>query len=90
MRTLLVGYDLNRPGQNYGGLVAALKSAQLWWHYLDSTWLLRTDETAAELRNRLTVLIDPGDELLVVDVTGRAAAWSGFDENAGEWIRNNL
>jgi len=90
MRTLLVGYDLNRPGQNYPGLIAALKAAPLWWHYLDSTWLLRTEETPVELRNRLAGLIDAGDELLVVEVTGRAAAWSGFDQNAGEWIRNNL
>jgi hypothetical protein len=90
MRTLLVGYDLNRPGQNYAGLVAALKASPLWWHYLDSTWLLRTNETPVELRNRLASLIDSGDELLIIDVTGRAAAWSGFDQNAGEWIRNNL
>lgn len=90
MRTLLVGYDLNRPGQNYTGLIEALKAVPLWWHHLDSTWLLRTEETSVELRDRLSVHIDASDELLVIDVTGRAAAWSGFSERGGRWIKDNL
>lgn len=90
MRTLLVGYDLNRPGQGYAQLIDALKAMPLWWHYLDSTWLVRTEETPVQLRDRLGPLVDSGDELLVVDVTSRAAAWSGFSETAGEWIRTNL
>jgi hypothetical protein len=90
MRTLLVGYDLNRPGQNYQQLYKALKSNSLWWHHLDSTWLLRTHETAVQMRDRLKVHIDAGDELLVLDVTGDAAAWTGFSERGGQWIKNHL
>jgi hypothetical protein len=87
---MLVGYDLNRPGQNYAGLFAELKAVPLWWHYLDSTWLLRTEETAVQLRNRLVTHIDAGDELLVIDVTNPEAAWSGFDQRATQWIKDNL
>jgi hypothetical protein len=90
MRTILVGYDLNRPGQNYPGLVEALKATPLWWHYLDSTWLLRAEESAAQVRDRLKQCVDAGDELLVVDVTGTEAAWAGFNERASQWIRDNL
>lgn len=90
MHTLLVGYDLNRPGQNYAGLIDALKAVPLWWHHLDSTWLLRTEETATELRDRLRLHVDAGDELLVIDVTSSAAAWSGFSERGGQWIKHNL
>jgi hypothetical protein len=90
MRTMLVGYDLNRPGQNYAGLYKALKAVPLWWHYLDSTWLLRTEENAAQLRDRLTAHLDAGDELLVIDVTDQEAAWRGFDQRASRWIRDNL
>lgn len=39
MATLLVGYDLNKPGQNYDDLWVHLKDLGPWWHYLDSTWL---------------------------------------------------
>jgi hypothetical protein len=90
VRTLLVGYDLNRPGQNYASLFEALKAVPLWWHYLDSTWLLRTEETPVALRDRLSAHIDVGDELLVIDVSGRAGAWSGFDKRGGQWIKDNL
>lgn len=90
MRTMLVGYDLNQPGQNYPGLHEALKAVPLWWHYLDSTWLLRTEESAVQLRDRLSRHIDVGDELLVIEVTNPEAAWSGFDERASQWIRDNL
>lgn len=90
MRTILVAYDLNRPGQLYPALYEALKAVPLWWHYLDSTWLLRTDESAVQVRDRLMQHVDANDELLVVDVTSPEAAWSGFDERASQWIRDNV
>jgi hypothetical protein len=38
----------------------------------------------------LKLLIDSNDELLVIDVTGDAAAWSGFAPKAGEWLKGHL
>jgi hypothetical protein len=90
MRTLLVLYDLNRPGQEYAKLIARLKNYPKWWHYLDSAWLLKADATAAEARDELRPLIDRNDELLVLDVTKDAAAWAGFSARAGGWIKDNL
>lgn len=89
MRTILVAYDLNRPGQDYSGLYKALKAAPLWWHYLDSTWLLRTEESAVQVRDRLSLHFDGGDELLVIDVTGTEVAWEGFEQRPSQWIRDN-
>jgi hypothetical protein len=34
--------------------------------------------------------MDKNDELLVVNVTGDAAAWQGFTEKGQEWLRNNI
>lgn len=90
MRTLLVGYDLNKPGQNYEPLLEKLKSYETWWHHLDSTWLIRADLTAVQLRDALRPFIDPSDELLVIDVTADAAAWVGFQSRAGDWILKYL
>jgi hypothetical protein len=86
MRTFLVGYDLNRPGQDYAALIAKLKSYGTYWHYLDSTWLIRAEGSAVDIRDALMSLIDATDELIVVDVTGDAAAWVGFDKRAADWI----
>ena len=40
MATMLIGYDLNRPGQNYDDLFDEIKNLGTWWHCLDSTWLV--------------------------------------------------
>ena len=92
MNTLLVGYDLNRPGQNYEKLFEFLKSAGTWWHHLDSTWLIKTTASAAELRDSLRTrsLIDGNDEVLVINVTGDAAAWYGFSQSGSKWLKDNL
>lgn len=90
MNTLLIGYDLNKSGQNYEDLIEQLKAYPNWWHYLDSTWLIRTDDSHTVVRNALKEHIDSNDELLVIDVTGDAAAWTGFAGEAGQWIKDNL
>lgn len=88
MATKLIAYDLNTPGQNYEDLIAAIKGLGAWWHHLDSTWLVRTSKTTTEVRDELKKHIDSGDELLVVDVTGDARAWAGFNESGRKWLKD--
>jgi hypothetical protein len=91
VKTLLVAYDLNRPGQNYDTLIAKIKElANGYWHELDSTWLVRADMTPSDMRDQLRMHIDAGDELLVMDVTGDLAAWAGFSKVGSEWILKYL
>ena len=90
MNAILIGYDLNRPGQNYNNLIAALKAYGTWWHGLDSTWIVKTSSSAEQVRNSLLGHIDQNDRLLVVNITGQAAAWFGFDQTANTWLQQNL
>jgi hypothetical protein len=90
LNTLLVGYDLNQPGQNYEPLWRRLKEFGTWWHHLDSTWLVRTEMTAVELRNELKPLLDASDELLVIDISGKSWAGTGLTDRAYTWLRNNM
>lgn len=87
MSTKLIGYDLNSPGQNYSDLIEAIKELGAWWHHLDSTWLVKTDKSATQLRDDLKKHIDSEDELLVVDVTGDARAWVGFNTSGSTWLK---
>ena len=41
-----INYDLKAPGGNYSGLYEVIKKFGIWWHYMESTWLISTDETA--------------------------------------------
>lgn len=90
MRTILIAYDLNKSGQDYENLISEIKKLGTWWHYLDSTWLVKTDGTPVSVRDQLASHIDKNDELLVIDVTGDAAAWTGFEASAGKWLKDNL
>jgi hypothetical protein len=90
MSTLLVGYDLNKPGQQYAPLIEKLKGLGGWWHCLDSTWLISTTLTPVQLRDQLKPLIDVSDELLVIDVSGDQAAWRGFETKCSDWLVQNL
>ena len=86
MATLMIGYDLNKQGKDYASLIEAIKELGTWWHYLDSTWLVRCSKTSSEVRDTLAVHIDSNDELLVIDVTSRARSWKGFNERASKWL----
>jgi hypothetical protein len=89
--TLLVGYDLNKPGADYDDLFAAIKGAGSdWWHCLDSTWLVKTTLSVTQLRDRLRAEMDANDSLLVMDVTGRARAWVGFSDECSAWLKDRV
>ena len=89
MAVYMVGYDLNKPGQDYTDLIDALKRYGTWWHHLDSTWIIITNDTAAQVRDYLKQYLDSNDELLVATI-GAPAAWYGFNAKGGEWLSNNL
>ncbi|MAT96869.1 MAG: SinR family protein [Anaerolineaceae bacterium] len=89
MSSYMVGYDLNKPGQDYTELHDAIKAYDNWWHYLDSTWIIVTEDSAATVRDNLKAHIDSGDELLVAKLSGEAA-WTGFVEKGSTWLKNNL
>lgn len=89
MATFLIGYDLNKPSQEYSDLISAIKSIGGWWHHLDSTWIVKSDKNCKEIRDQLKPYIDANDELLVVRLSGEGA-WSGINEKGSKWLKDNL
>jgi hypothetical protein len=85
----MIGYDLNKPAQNYARLIERLKKFSAYWHHLDSTWIVRTDMTCVAIRDELTKLMDSNDEILVADLTG-VAAWNGFNTDGSKWLKDYL
>ncbi|MFF0595924.1 CRISPR-associated protein Cas2 [Streptomyces antibioticus] len=88
--SLLIGYDLNRPGQNYKSLHDAIKAlGSAHWHILDSTWIVDTQKTCTQARDELKKHIDSNDKLLVVQLTG-VGAWTGFTQTGTDWLKSRL
>ncbi|WP_151808972.1 SinR family protein [Acinetobacter soli] len=90
MKSYMIGYDLNKSGKDYNGLINKIKDiADSWWHHLDSTWIIKSSKSAAEIRDLLSPYIDQDDELIVAGLTGEGA-WKGFNSNGSKWLKDNL
>lgn len=91
MKTLLVSYDLRKPGKDYQKLIDHLKFFSTWAKPLESFWLIKTDETAEGVTNDIkNNYIDANDKLFVIDVTSRSAAWTNLPDDVSKWIHSNL
>ncbi|MGY8663821.1 hypothetical protein Q3C01_15815 [Bradyrhizobium sp. UFLA05-109] len=91
MATILIGYDLHPTrGETYEELVSAIKALGAWWHHLDSTWIVKCNDTPVQVRDRLRQHVLSDDQLLVVDISGDAAAWFGFNESGSKWLKDNI
>ena len=90
MNSYMIGYDLNKTGKDYKGLIDKIKGTfSNWWHCLDSTWIVKSNMNATQIRDLLKPFIDGNDELLVAKLSGEAA-WTGFDEACSDWLKKNL
>ncbi|MBL8309446.1 MAG: hypothetical protein JNL19_03385 [Burkholderiales bacterium] len=90
MACVLIGYDVNKTGQDYTDLIEEIKRISATrWHCLDSTWILKTDQSPKAIRDQLKGHVDDNDELLVIALQ-REAAWHGFSDKCSNWLQNNL
>ena len=88
-KSYLIGYDLHKSGQDYSALIAAIKKIGIWWHCLDSTFIVKSSLSEILIRDSLSKHIDSNDKILVVSLTG-VGAWIGFEKECSEWLKNNL
>ena len=84
MKVYCVSYDLNKSGKDYKGLIEELKKTSSWWHYLGSTWLLYTSETAEQIWKRISGHIDKDDYALIIEVAKDHQGW--LPKEAWDWI----
>jgi hypothetical protein len=89
MPVYIVGYDPNNPGKDYDELIEAIKGYGTWWHHLDSTWLIVTDQSTAEIRDYVGQFMDQNDELLVVKLAG-AWATRGIKKSGNDWLHQHM
>jgi hypothetical protein len=86
MAAYCVSYDLNKVGQNYSALYEELKNSASWWHYLDSTWLIYTQEGVHQLTERIRRHMDDNDRLVVAPIRRPIGGW--LPQDAWDWINN--
>lgn len=88
-KVYLVSYDLRGIFRATELLHAELKKTGLWWHYLESTWLIATSETGATLWNRIRKHLTQSDRIIVIEIVRREHhGW--LPKEAWDWIGKHV
>ena len=86
-KTYLISYDLHK-GNDYSNLYEIIKSADGWWHYLESFWIISSSEGIEYWCERLKNEINSGDRFIVIEIEeGKTNGW--LPKDAWEWIKKN-
>jgi hypothetical protein len=81
-----INYDLKAPNRNYESLYEEIKKSPQWWHFLESTWLIITEETPTQVWTRLAKQIDNNDFMLIIEVRENVQGW--LPKEAWDWIHS--
>lgn len=88
MNKYLITYDLKgKPIANYESLFVALKKIGPWWHYLESTWIVKTNLTSTQIWNMLAGHITNTDRMIIVKIdTLDKQGW--LPKEAWDWLNS--
>lgn len=85
MNSYLLTYDLMRPGQQYTALTAALENAGAV-RILYSTWVLRSQSNAAQVRDHFGQFVDGNDRVFVCELNSNWAGWNMLNVDAAKRV----
>jgi hypothetical protein len=89
--TILIAYDIHPfRGGAYDELTTAIQSLGAWWHHLETVWIVRTARRPDEIHDRLKPYIGADDQLLVIDVSGDTAVWTGVSDAGSAWLHKYI
>jgi hypothetical protein len=89
MKVFLITYQLV-PTRNNPGLVTEVQNSPYWWHFLDFTWLIATNETAEDVYSRIAGHLLHTDRELIVQIR-RGSAYAGWlPKEAWDWIEARI
>ncbi len=101
MACYIVTFELKSPAHVLGlpqtalksrlaGLQTALKSYPGYCPLNATSWAIKTDKKAREVRDHLATKLGPGDRLFVIR-SGSEGAWRNpYGEENNDWLKKNL
>lgn len=92
MKTFFISYDLGVPESysDYVKLSDYLKSIfGAWARPVKSDWMVKSDLTAANIRDLIMSKLDSNDKLIIIEVSKDWATYN-ISSEVTEWMKNNL
>jgi hypothetical protein len=91
LTTILIAYDLHpREGPVSDAVTKAIQSLGIWWHHLETIWIVQCAMAPVEIRDLLKPLVGLEDQLLVVDISGDTAEWFGVNGIGSKWLAEHI
>lgn len=86
---LFVSYDLFAPGQNYEKVIETIKKQGFWAKVHKSLWYIKSTSSAQAVAEKVWVVMDKNDSLIVLDTTNNNASWYNVDPKVSQFIQDN-
>ncbi len=85
----LITYDLKGPPSKYRDVSEEIKQLGAWWHYLESTWIVKSSTLNADsMFAKLEKHISGGDRVLIIKVDKNdKQGW--LPQDAWDWINED-
>lgn len=88
MTTLLITYDLNKPGKDYNDLLKTIKSYSSWARLSESSYAIKTDHSPQQVFDTLKSFIDQNDNIYIITLK---KPYTGFGpKDVNNWLENHL
>lgn len=68
----IISYDLDQPGQRYAQIKDKIEDTIgdiYWTHYLESTYLVRSSNSATEILHILKPFLDKNDKVMIFPIS---------------------
>ena len=89
MKAYIVTYEISEISLNdYKSLYDEIKASKHWWHHIANSWIIKTDESALEINDRLKPHLDDDINLIVFELGKERAGW--LPKKSWEWITRNI
>ena len=87
MSSFIVSYDLI-ANKDYTELYEAIRNYGSFAHILESVWIIKSTDSAVNIRDNLRTYIDSDDKLFVAKLNGESA-WINLSTEVSNWIKEN-
>lgn len=86
---IIISYTLKQPIDQYKKLFYQIKKSTKWSHFVDSTWIIKSEFNSEYWSEKLTPLVYETDTLMVLDV--KVKDINGYlTEKSWNWLEKNI
>jgi hypothetical protein len=90
MNTYLISFQI-KSNEAYGAIAEKLRSFPRWARTMDNVWVVKSEYSAADIRDEISALIkEVGGTILVVNISEEEWASYALSQEVANWMKQNI